>query len=111
MYKLKDEAEYRNATNRADILLEAEPEFESDEGMELGGLLDAIEDYEARSRPRLVGWLCAACNRSYSPDVQFCAPCNQKTMPVNAEQRNKQHYEDHLDHLITCDANFRGRGC
>jgi len=111
LYKIKDESEYRVTISRADELLEMEPEFESDEGIELGGLLDSIEEYEARTRPRLIGWLCASCNRSYSPTVESCSACVRAVCAPHPEQINQQHYNDHLDHMIQCDANFKGRGC
>lgn len=113
MYKLKDEDEYRNAVNEMEALFEAEPDPQSEDGITLGGLIDSVEEYEARTRPRIIGWVCAVCSRSYSPMVDLCGPCNAKAAqrPLTVEQRNQQLYQDHLDHMIQCDANFQGRGC
>lgn len=113
MYKLKDEEEYRNAVNEMEALFEKEPDPQSDEGVALGGLIDSVEEYEERTRPRLIGWVCAVCSRSYSPTIDMCGHCEAKAAqhPHTAEQRNLQFYQDHLDHMIQCDDNFKGRGC
>ncbi len=111
MNRRKDDQEYEARISEMESLMASDPDPESEDGFRLSELINYVEQYEAKWEPRVMGWLCASCNRSYSPTVESCSACVRAVCAPHPEQINQQHYNDHLDHMIQCDANFKGRGC
>lgn len=112
MNRIKSDSEYEDVMAKLDAMLEKQPHPDSPEGHEVSKLIALTEEYEDRTAPpRIESWVCVKCNRSLNPEVEVCRACEETHPHQSDEERAQKHINDRFDHMIQCDANFRGRGC
>lgn len=110
--RISSEEEYEEISFKVENLISSGPSPTSEAGRVISSLLDSLEEYDERIHPRIQGWICQLCNRSYNPAIAICTKCEENCArePCTRKSATTQ-FQELLDVMILSDNNFRGKGC